>query len=80
MERMYRVLAFWSGIFAVLFMVGDMNGAAILFFAQTAIFIGLSYLKLSERMYVYIFGAYLTIFFIGFTYYSTFIMVPSVGH
>ncbi|AOM82643.1 DUF2626 domain-containing protein [Salisediminibacterium beveridgei] len=75
MERMYRVLAFWTGIFAVLFMVGDMNGPAILFFAQTAIFIGLSYLKLSERMYVYIFGAYLTIFFIGFTYYSTFFMV-----
>ncbi|ADH99800.1 DUF2626 domain-containing protein [Salisediminibacterium selenitireducens] len=80
MDRMFRVLAFWTGIFAVLFMVGDMNGQALLFFAQTAIFIGLSYLKLSERMYVYIFAAYLAVFFIGFTYYTTFIMVPSVGH
>ncbi|GEL06933.1 DUF2626 domain-containing protein [Salisediminibacterium halotolerans] len=79
MERMYRVLAFWTGIFAVLFLVGDMNGAALLFFLQTAIFIAVSYLKLSERMYVYIFGAYLTLFFVGFTWYTTFMMVPEIG-
>ncbi|MFE4585270.1 DUF2626 family protein, partial [Bacillus subtilis] len=30
-------------------------------------------------MYIYIFGAYLTIFFAGFTYYSIFIMVPGGG-
>lgn len=79
MERMYRVLAFWTGIFAVLFLAGDMNGAALLFFLQTAIFIGVSYLNLSERMYVYIFGAYLTLFFVGFSWYTTFMMVPDVG-
>ncbi|TSB44720.1 DUF2626 domain-containing protein [Alkalicoccobacillus porphyridii] len=79
MERMYRVLAFWTGIFAVLFFAGDMYSMALLFFAQTAILLALSYLNLSERVYIYIFGAYLTIFFVGFTYYSTFVLVPSFG-
>ncbi|HDR5263080.1 TPA: DUF2626 family protein, partial [Bacillus anthracis] len=40
----------------------------------------LSYLKLTERMYIYVFGAYLTVFFIGFTYYTTFLHVPGAGH
>jgi hypothetical protein len=41
----------------------------------------LSYLKLSERMYIYVFGAYLTIFFAGFTYWSTFMMpLGGTGH
>jgi len=31
-------------------------------------------LKLSERMYMYVFGAYLTIFFAGFTYWTNFMM------
>ncbi|WP_059103253.1 DUF2626 domain-containing protein [Shouchella shacheensis] len=80
MERMYRVLAFWTGIFAVLFYIGDMPYMALLFFAQTGVLLALSYLKLSERVYVYIFAAYCTIFFVGFTYYSTFLLVPSFGH
>ncbi|MBU8908987.1 DUF2626 domain-containing protein [Desertibacillus haloalkaliphilus] len=79
MDRMFRVLAFWTGIFSVLFYVGDMLNMALLFFAQTGAFLALGYLNLSERMYMYIFGAYLTVFFVGFTYYSTFIMVPGVG-
>ncbi|MBO8156105.1 MAG: DUF2626 domain-containing protein [Bacillaceae bacterium] len=80
MDRMYRVLAFWTGIFTVMFFVGGMDKTAILFLIQTVFFISLSYLKLSERLYMYIFGAYLTIFFIGFTYYSTFLLVPQFGH
>ncbi|SDY54961.1 Protein of unknown function [Evansella caseinilytica] len=79
MDRMFRVCGFWTGIMAVLFMVGDMQQMAILFFGQTGAFIALSYLKLSERAYMYIFGAYLTLFFVGFTYYSTFVLVPSIG-
>jgi hypothetical protein len=79
MERMYRVLAFWTGIFSVLFFVGDMLNMALLFFAQTGALLALSYLNLSERVYIYIFGAYLTIFFVSFTYYSTFLLVPSLG-
>lgn len=76
---MFRVCGFWTGIMAILFLVGDMHSAAILFFAQTGAFVALSYLKLTERVYIYIFGAYLTLFFVGFTYYTTFIMVPPLG-
>lgn len=76
MERMFRVCGFWTGIFAIFFYLGDMYQTSLLFFAQTGFFVLLSYLKLSERMYVYVFGAYLTIFFVGFTYFSVFLMTP----
>lgn len=76
MNRMFRVLGFWTGIFAVMFYLGNMKDASLLFFGQTVFFVFLSYLNLTERMYIYIFGAYLTIFFAAFTYYSVFIMVP----
>ncbi|HLR14425.1 MAG TPA: DUF2626 domain-containing protein [Bacillota bacterium] len=79
MDRMFRVLGFWTGIFAVLFYAGDMEIPALLFLVQTAFFLTVSYLKLSERMYMYLFGAYLTIFMIGFTWYSEFILVPGFG-
>ncbi|KZZ86307.1 MULTISPECIES: DUF2626 domain-containing protein [Bacillaceae] len=79
MDRMFRVLGFWTGIFAVMFYLGEMEETSLLFFAQTVFFVFLSYLKLSERMYIYIFGAYLTVFFVGFTYWTTFMMVPGQG-
>ncbi len=80
MERMFRVLGFWTGIFSVMFYVGDMHSTALLFLGQTGFFVLLSYLNLTERMYIYVFGAYLTVFFIGFTYYTTFLLVPGAGH
>ncbi|SDN07699.1 MULTISPECIES: DUF2626 domain-containing protein [Sediminibacillus] len=80
MDRMYRVLSFWTGIFTVMFYIGDMESLAVLFLAQTVFFIAVSYLKLSERMYMYLFGGYCTLFFIGFTYYTNFILVPGFGH
>ncbi len=80
MDRMYRVLSFWTGIFACLFYLGDMYPAAVIFLAQTGFFLFLGLLRLSERMYLYLFGAYLTVFFIGFTYYTTFIMIPRLSH
>ncbi|WP_026689279.1 DUF2626 domain-containing protein [Alteribacter aurantiacus] len=80
MDRMFRVISFWTGMMAILFMVGGMHEMAMLFFGQTGVFLALSYLNLTERTYIYIFGAYLTLFFVGFTYYTTFIMVPGVGH
>lgn len=80
MDRMFRVVAFWTGIFAVMFFVGEMYVSSVLFLVQTAFFLALSYLKLSERMYMYLFGAYLTVFMIGFTWYTEFIMVPGFGH
>lgn len=79
LDRMYRVLGFWTGIFAVMFFLGDMYTTSLIFFGQTGFFLLLSYLRLSERMYIYVFGAYLTIFFAGFTYWTTFMMVPGAG-
>ena len=80
MDRMFRVLAFWTGIFAVMFFVGDMMIPALLFLVQTAFFLAVGYLKLSERMYMYLFGGYCTTFFICFTWYSEFILVPGFGN
>ncbi len=79
MDRMYRVMGFWTGIFTVMFFLGDMYNTSLLFLAQTVFFVLLGYLNLSERMYIYIFGAYLAVFFIGFTYWTTFMMVPGTG-
>jgi len=76
MDRMFRVLAFWTGIFTVMFYIGDMNLLSVLFLVQTVFFLTLGLLKLSERMYMYMFYAYLTVFMAGFTWYSEFILVP----
>ena len=80
MANMYKVLAFWTGIFAVMFYLGHMIEVSLLFVGNSVLFLLLGFLNLSERMYMYIFGAYLTIFFAGFTYYATFIHVPGAGH
>lgn len=77
MDRMYRMMGFWTAVFAILFFVGDMFSMAVLFFAQTVAFVGLGFMKLTERMYIYIFGAYLALFFVGFSYYTTFLMEPT---
>ncbi len=79
MERMYRVLSFWTAVFTVLFYIGEMYVPALLFLAQTGFFLLLGLLRLTERMYMYIFAAYLTIFFAAFTYYTTFHFVPGTG-
>ncbi|WP_339288588.1 DUF2626 family protein [Ureibacillus sp. FSL K6-0786] len=81
MANMYKVLAFWTGIFAVMFYLGHMIEVSLLFVGNSVLFLLLGFLNLSERMYMYIFGAYLTIFFAGFTYYTTFIHVSGgLGH
>ncbi len=74
MARMFQVLAFWTGIFAVMFYLGHMTTTSILFLAQTGFFLLLGFLNLPERIYVYAFAAYLTVFFAGFTYWTTFMM------
>jgi len=79
MDRMYRVLGFWTGIFTIMFYLGGMDKTALLFLGQTGFFILLGYMNLTERMYMYVFGAYLTVFFAGFTYYTLFIMPPGGG-
>lgn len=80
MDNMYKVLGFWTGIFAVMFYLGGMKEVSLLFVANTGFFLLLGFLNLTERMYMYIFGAYLTVFFAGFTYYATFIRVPGLEH
>jgi len=80
MANMYKVMAFWTGIFAIMFYLGHMPEVSLLFVANTGLFLLLGFLHLSERMYMYIFGAYLTIFFAGFTYYTTFMHTPGAGH
>lgn len=79
MDRMFRVLGFWTGIFAVMFYIGDMVPLTLLFLAQTGFFLVVSYLGLSERMYMYLFGAYCTVFIVGFTWYTEFLLVPGFG-
>ncbi|TCP31148.1 uncharacterized protein DUF2626 [Scopulibacillus darangshiensis] len=76
MPKMFLVLAFWTAVTGVMAMVGGMWPMALLFYGQTAFFLAVSFLNLSERVYIYIFGAYLTLFFVGFTYWSAFMMVP----
>lgn len=79
MDRVFRVLALWTAAFMIMFYVGEMYNASLLFLVQTAFFLTLSYLKLSERMYIYMFYAYLTVFMVGFTWYSEFILIPGFG-
>ena len=55
MDKMYKVLAFWTGIFAVMFYLGDMDKVSLLFVANTGFFLLLGFLNLTERMYMYIF-------------------------
>ncbi len=70
MDNMFKLLGWWTGIFAVIFYVGDMLTAALLFVANTVFFLILGYLNLTERMYMYLFGAYLMVFMVGFSYYQ----------
>lgn len=77
--KMFRVCGFWTGILAVMGYVGDLYTFSLLFVAQTVMFVALGYLNLSEKMYVYIFAAYLMVFFVGFSYWSVFMMTPGAG-
>ncbi|GGH79718.1 hypothetical protein JOD43_001715 [Pullulanibacillus pueri] len=74
MSNMYRVMAFFTCAFAVMALAGGLLPMAFIFFANTVLFVAVSFLNLSERMYIYIFGAYLTLFFVLFTYWSAFMM------
>ncbi|MCK1977118.1 DUF2626 domain-containing protein [Jeotgalicoccus huakuii] len=80
MDKVFKMLGFWTAMFAILFYVGDMVTMTIFFVVQTGLFVLLGYMKLTERMYMYIFAAYLILFFVGFTYYTTFLLEPSFGN
>jgi len=74
MDRMFRVLGFWTLVIGLMALAGEMIPMALLFFAQTAIFVLLGYLKLSERAYILLFWGYMVVSFTGFTYWSFFKM------
>ncbi|PZE22667.1 DUF2626 domain-containing protein [Paenibacillus xerothermodurans] len=74
MDRMFRVLGFWTLVIGLMALAGEMVPMAMLFFAQTAIFVLLGYLKLSERTYILLFWGYMILSFTGFTYWSFFKM------
>jgi len=72
--RMFRVLGFWTLAIGLMALAGDMKEMALLFFFQTAAFVVLGYMNLSERTYMFIFWGYLVLSFLGFTYWSFFQM------
>lgn len=43
MSNMYKVLAFWTGIFAVMFYLGDMYEVSLLFVGNTVLFLLLGF-------------------------------------
>jgi hypothetical protein len=72
--RMFRVLGFWTLAIGLMALAGGMKEMALLFFFQTAAFVILGYMNLSERAYILIFWGYLILSFTGFTYWSFFQM------
>ncbi|MED0674744.1 MULTISPECIES: DUF2626 family protein [Aneurinibacillus] len=72
MARMYRVLAFFCLVIALMGLWGGLQTMALLFFAQTGMFLALSYVDLSEKTYMIIFMTYLLLAFTGFMFYATF--------
>jgi len=67
MARMFRGLGFLSGLISLLAYTGgaELAPLTILFALQTVLFFVLGYMKLTEKTYMYIFGAYMLIAFIG---------------
>ena len=78
MDNMFKMMGFWTAIFTVLFYIGDMHTVALIFLTNTGLFVLLGFMNLSERMYMYVFAAHLTVFFAGFTYYTTFMHTPGM--
>jgi hypothetical protein len=72
MPRMFRVLGFWTLVIGLMALAGDMYEMALLFFFQTAAFVILGYMNLSERTYILLFWGYMILSFTGFTYWSFF--------
>ncbi|MFM1650476.1 DUF2626 family protein [Brevibacillus sp. B_LB10_24] len=77
MDRMYRVLSFWTLVIAIMAYWGGLMKMSLLFFGLTAIFLSLSYMKLTERAYLQIFFGFMFFSFVGFTYYTFFVMPPA---
>lgn len=74
MARMFRVLGFWTLVIGLMALAGHMVEMALLFFFQTAAFVLLGYMNLSERTYILTFWGYMIVSFLGITYWSFFKM------
>ncbi|CAM5786827.1 MULTISPECIES: DUF2626 domain-containing protein [Brevibacillus] len=74
MDRMYRVLGFWTIAIALMSFWAGLYPMALLFFGLTAFFVALSYMNLTERAYLNIFFGFMFVSFVGFTYYTFFVM------
>ncbi|HEY0827191.1 MAG TPA: DUF2626 family protein [Bacilli bacterium] len=74
MARMFRVLGFWTLVIGLMALAGHMVMMALLFFFQTAVFVLLGYMNLSERTYLLLFWGYMILAFVGITYWSFFEM------
>jgi len=72
MPRMFRVLGFFTLVIGLMALAGDMYSMAMLFFAQTAVFVVLGYMNLTERTYLLLFWGYMILSFTGITYWSFF--------
>jgi hypothetical protein len=74
MDRMFRVLGFWTFVIGLMFLAGHMYIPAALFAVQTLAFVVLGFLRFTEKTYMYLFGGYMLISFIGMVYYANFMM------
>lgn len=72
MARMFRVLGFWTLAIGLMALAGGMVPMAFIFLFQTALFVILGYLNLSEKVYIILFWGYMLLAFTGFTYWSFF--------
>ncbi|WP_044642456.1 DUF2626 family protein [Risungbinella massiliensis] len=74
MSKMFHVLGFWALVIALMFLAGHLTIPAILFLVQAALFFLFGGLRLTERTYMYLFGAYMFVSFCGMVFYSSFMM------
>lgn len=73
---MFRVMGFFALMIALMAVWGELYTMALLFFAQTAAFVAFSYMKLTEKTYMYLLFSYMIISFLSYSYYAFFMMEP----
>lgn len=74
LDRMFRVLGFFTLAIGLMAFAGDLTEMALLFFLQTAFFVILGYMKFTEKTYILLFWGYMILTFTGFSYWTVFQM------
>lgn len=72
MPGMFRIIAFICLLVALMTLWGELIPMSLIFFGKAALFLALSYFKLSERTYLIIYNSYMVLFFVTFIYYIFF--------